>query len=62
MESFLKEESESKYMMVGLLKATKCIDIKYVHCINAGKNDAFEWLYKQEGMGIKCAYITHVKP
>ena len=34
------------------LKATEGIDIRYVHCDNAGKNKAFERQCKDKGMGL----------
>ena len=56
---FLKEKLELKDGMLELLKdfrSTQCIDVRYTHCDNAGESKSFEWLCKQEGMGIKFEY------
>ena len=44
--------------MVVLLndKAMYGVTVRYAYCDNAWENEAFEWLCKQEGMGVKLEY------
>ena len=42
-------------MLIPLLKYLKelyGVDASYICCDNAGENEAFEQLFKQEGMGV----------
>ena len=57
---FLKEKSELKDMMMSLLKDLKAMYGVTESYDNAGENEAYEWLCKQEGMEIKFKYITPV--
>ena len=62
---FFKEKSELRDVMVALtkdLKATECIDIRYVCCNNAGENEVFERLCKQEELGEKFKYTIPKTP
>ena len=59
--NFLKEKPELKDVMMSLikyLKATYRVNVSYVNCDNAGKNEAVEWLCKQEGIGLYFKYTT----
>ena len=56
---FLKEKTELKQVMMSLsndLKATYCIDARYIVYDNAGENEDFKWLCKQDRMNIKFEY------
>ena len=53
------EKSELKDVMIVLtknLKGTQGINMRHIHCKNAGENEAFHKQCKQEGMGINFAY------
>ena len=59
---FSKEKSELKDVMMFSfkdLKATYDVDVRYVCCDNAGKNEAFEGLCKQKGMSVN---FEHTAP
>ena len=47
---FLKQKSELnevKMILLKHLRAVYDVTVKYIHCGNAGENEAFEWLCKQ---------------
>ena len=34
------------------------VNVRYIHCNNAEENEDFEWLWKQEAMGVKFNYTV----
>ena len=53
---FLKKKFELKDVMTSLIKNLKApysVNSWHICCHNARKNGTFEWLCKQEGMGVK---------
>ena len=60
MEQFFEKEIKLKDVMMILLEYLQAIDsitVRYIHYDNAGENEAFHCLYKQEGMVAKFKYI-----
>ena len=56
---FLKEKSELKNVMMGLIKNLKTmhdIQLEYLQCDNVRENIDFENIFKQEEMGMKFKY------
>ena len=57
----MKEKSELKNVMLGLIKNLKTkdgIQVRYEYFDNAEENEDFEWAWKQEGMGNKFEYTA----
>ena len=58
---FLKEKSELKDVMKGLiqnLKTKSDINVKYLHSDSAGENVDFKQVCKQEGMGMEFKFTA----
>ena len=62
---FLKEKSNLAETTLGLVNNLKIkfnLQLQYLCCDNAGKNQAFKKTCKQEGLGIDLEYIAPGMP
>jgi hypothetical protein len=62
---FLKQKSETKDIMIALIKGLKQafdIEVKTIRCDNSGENNTLQRSCKQDGLGIVFEYIAPNTP
>ena len=62
---FLKQKSETKDIMIALIKGLKQafdIEVKTIQCNNSGENNTLQRSCKQEGLGIVFEYTAPNTP